>query len=109
MGDESFLNSVDMSSKTSIADSLPVVNVMPPVSSDQRSTLNAELLDLTEMLSGDLNTMERSSDTGFVGLDLHEASMHLGSGGNMSGMGGGDAVFAPAIDQTLNVPVPSQS
>lgn len=108
LGDESFLTSMDMGINTSVADNtLPIVHILPPVTAEQRMQLNNELLDLTEMLSGDLNTMEWTSDAGFVGLDLHEASMHLGSSGTVGNMGSGDGGYGSNMEQTLSVPTSS--
>lgn len=96
-----------LSTKTFASDtSSPLVTVLPSVP-DQRINLSSELLDLTEMLSGDLNAMEWTSDSGFVGLDLNEASMHLGSS-NTVGFGLADTSQTCSGEHSLVVPVAGQ-
>lgn len=106
LGGEALLNNTAaaVSSKTSVAESSPpMVNVLPPVTDQRNINLNNEFLDLQEMLSGDLNNMEWSSDAGFVGLDLGEASMHIGSS-TAGNMGGGDSGMGSSLENTLSVP-----
>lgn len=106
LGGETLLNNTAaaVSSKTSVAESSPpMVNVLPPVTDQRNINLNNEFLDLQEMLSGDLNNMEWSSDAGFVGLDLGEASMHIGSS-TAGNMGGGDSGMGSSLENTLSVP-----
>ena len=92
------------SNKASVAESSPpMVNVLPPATDQRNINLNNEFLDLQEMLSGDLNNMEWSSDAGFVGLDLGEASMHIGSS-TAGSMGGGDSGMGSSLENTLSVP-----
>ena len=112
LGGESLLTNaaVVMSSNATAAEnSPPAVNVLPPATSDQPSniSLQNELLDLQEMLSGDFHPMEWSSDTGFVGLDLGEASKHIRSGSTGS-VGGGDSGMGSSLENTLSVPSTSQ-
>lgn len=110
LGGESLLNNAAaaMGSKTLVTESSPpMVNVLPPVPDQRNINLNNDLLDLQEMLSGDLNNMEWSSDAGFVGLDLGEASMHIGSS-TAGSMGGGDSGMGSSLENTLSVPSTSQ-
>ena len=107
--EENQVNSADTvpnfrTTATSVESPPPAVSMLPSATDQRNLSLNSELLDLQEMLSGELNTMEWNSDEGFVGLDLGEASKHIGSGSSSSVGGSGDSGMGSSLENTLTGP-----
>ncbi|KAL8576717.1 hypothetical protein ACOMHN_025190 [Nucella lapillus] len=113
LGGESLLSSVSGLGGNSLGvvgeSSPPVVNVLPPAT-EQRNVpqLSNDFLDLQEMLNTDLHNMEWTSDAGFEGLDLGEASKHIRSGSAGSMGGGEDSGMGSSLENTLTVPHPDR-